>query len=716
MKIPTTKSTTYRKYGLVGIVLCVLVNIFLIYISNAAGLPLYMDSVGAIVMTFLGGTLPGLAVAILTNLICAFFYSDAVFFSLVGAANVLCIGFFVENERYKKKSNLIWMLLNISVIGASINLFVQMVLYGELSETVASTTAKAMSGNNMAAFYVLALILTIGLNALDKILAIAISFAIYAAIPQKLKDGLFNSKWRQKPLSFDEIKKINFADKQKVHTLKFRITILLFGAMFVLIVIKGWISARTNYEFSRDNAKSTAENVCNIAREVVDADKIEGYMEDRAMISTYSNLDYTKTDSMLNGIKDSIDGVENIYIYQMRQDAAYLVFHTDERVEKFSRVGEKIEYDDQLKRLASSFVRGEEVGVQESNNSYGYVFTFYKPLFDSNRHCVAYVGVDIPVHIFSNYVQRLLIKEILAFAGYFILILVYGFRVSEQFLVYPIESLAQNVAGFMENIDNQEELDNSVRKLEKLDIQTKNEVEWLYKSICEMAVATTDQMRSIRTLAKSNEKMQSGLIITMANMVENRDSDTGSHIQKTAEYVRIILEGLRRNGYYTEKITDLYMSNVIISAPLHDIGKINVSDAILNKPGRLTEEEYEIMKTHTTAGKEILENAISTVESENYLKEAKNMAAYHHERWDGKGYPEGLHGQVIPLSARVMAVADVFDALTSPRVYKPAYTLEKALEIIKEGSGTQFDPKCVEVFVDSIGEVKKVLKRYQDMQ
>ncbi|MBQ7463312.1 MAG: HD domain-containing protein, partial [Lachnospiraceae bacterium] len=133
-----------------------------------------------------------------------------------------------------------------------------------------------------------------------------------------------------------------------------------------------------------------------------------------------------------------------------------------------------------------------------------------------------------------------------------------------------------------------------------------------------------------------------------------------------------------------------------------------------NKPGKLTDEEYEIMKTHTTAGKKILENAISTTSGENYLKEARNMAAYHHERWDGKGYPEGLYGEVIPLSARIMAVADVFDALTSPRVYKPAFPLEKALSILTEGSGTQFDPKCVEVFMENLPEVKVILKKYNE--
>ena len=210
--------------------------------------------------------------------------------------------------------------------------------------------------------------------------------------------------------------------------------------------------------------------------------------------------------------------------------------------------------------------------------------------------------------------------------------------------------------------------------------------------------------------------MQNGLIITMADMVENRDSDTGAHIQKTAEYVRIIVNGLKRKGYYAEKLTSKYMSDVVMSAPLHDVGKINISDAILNKPGKLSDEEYEIMKTHTTLGRNLLEKAISTISGENYLKEARNMAAYHHEKWDGSGYPEGLHGEVIPLSARIMAVADVFDALSSKRVYKPAFPLNQALEIISNGAGKEFDPKCVEVFMDSLDEVKRVLRKYKEYE
>ena len=303
---------------------------------------------------------------------------------------------------------------------------------------------------------------------------------------------------------------------------------------------------------------------------------------------------------------------------------------------------------------------------------------------------------------------------ILVLLGIIAAIVSYGIWMTNYYTVYPIESLGVHVRRLTEAGDNQEELDAVVRQMRTIDIRTDDEIEKLYHDLCDMALNQTEKLRSIRRLSENTLQMQDGLIITMADLVENRDADTGAHIQKTAAYVDIIVRGLKEKGYYAEKITPKFMSDVVRSAPLHDVGKINIPDNVLNKPGKLTDEEYEIMKTHTTAGMKIMEKAIDTVGGENYLKEARNMAAYHHERWDGKGYPEGLHGEVIPLSARIMAVADVFDALTSPRVYKPPFPLEKALAIIEEGKGTQFDEKCVEVFMDSLDEVKVILRKYHN--
>lgn len=192
--------------------------------------------------------------------------------------------------------------------------------------------------------------------------------------------------------------------------------------------------------------------------------------------------------------------------------------------------------------------------------------------------------------------------------------------------------------------------------------------------------------------------MQSGMIALMAEIVENRDDNTGGHIRRTAGYVENIAKELKKQDVYSDILTDTYVKDMIVAAPLHDIGKIHVSDGVLNKPGKLTEEEFEIMKTHTIAGEELLAYAKEEIGESGYLNRAVEMAAYHHEWWNGKGYPYGISGDEIPLCARIMAVADVFDALTSKRCYKSAMPLEKAYAIIREESGTHFDPAVVEAF------------------
>lgn len=193
--------------------------------------------------------------------------------------------------------------------------------------------------------------------------------------------------------------------------------------------------------------------------------------------------------------------------------------------------------------------------------------------------------------------------------------------------------------------------------------------------------------------------MQSGIITMMAEIVENRDDNTGGHIRRTAGYVECIAGELLRRGDYRDILTDRYIKDMIVAAPLHDIGKIHMPDAVLNKPGKLSEEEFAIMKTHTTAGRELLDRAREELGESGYLNTAIEMAAYHHEWWNGKGYPYGVSKEEIPLCARIMAVADVFDALTSKRCYKDAMPIEKAYAIIREESGTHFDPVVAEAFL-----------------
>ena len=175
----------------------------------------------------------------------------------------------------------------------------------------------------------------------------------------------------------------------------------------------------------------------------------------------------------------------------------------------------------------------------------------------------------------------------------------------------------------------------------------------------------------------------------------------------------MLANAARTAGYHKDILTDDYIDLLTRAAPLHDIGKITVSDVVLKKPGKYTDEEFAIMKTHALKGREIINEVIGGIENEQYVEIAADIAAYHHEKWNGQGYSEGLSGDDIPLCARIMAIADVFDALISERCYKKPYSLDEAFGIIEESSGSHFDPILAGLFVDLRGEIEKYLNSEQ---
>ncbi len=218
----------------------------------------------------------------------------------------------------------------------------------------------------------------------------------------------------------------------------------------------------------------------------------------------------------------------------------------------------------------------------------------------------------------------------------------------------------------------------------------------LYGIICARNVREIHQ--SLRV-----ENIQRSIISSLAAVVEERDEHTGDHIQRTERYVASLLQRMKKQPRYAS-LSETYCRNVILAAPMHDIGKIRIPDAILNKPGKLTEEEYEIMKRHAALGGDIIRKTMSDVEEKEYCDIAYNIARYHHEHYNGTGYPDGLKGEEIPLEARIMALADVYDALVSERVYKKAFPKEESMRIISESSGVQFDPDLVPLFLECIKE------------
>ena len=211
------------------------------------------------------------------------------------------------------------------------------------------------------------------------------------------------------------------------------------------------------------------------------------------------------------------------------------------------------------------------------------------------------------------------------------------------------------------------------------------------------------------------QAIQDVTILTMASLAETRDNETGNHIRRTQHYVKALALKLKDHPRFSAFLTDRTIELLFKSAPLHDIGKVGIPDRILLKPGKLTPEEFEIMKTHTTLGRDAIEQAERQLGTPvEFLRFAKEIAYSHQEKWDGSGYPEGLAGDKIPISARLMAVADVYDALISRRVYKAPFTHERSVEMIAEGRGKHFDPDITDAFLAIREEFQAIAHRFAD--
>ena len=229
-----------------------------------------------------------------------------------------------------------------------------------------------------------------------------------------------------------------------------------------------------------------------------------------------------------------------------------------------------------------------------------------------------------------------------------------------------------------------------------------------------MARLTNNMIGKLRDSYAEVLSTQEATISALVSLSAKRDNETGLHLKRTQIYIEAIAKALRAQGDYAETLTDAYIERLRRSAPLHDVGKVGVPDRILCKPGKLDDAEFAIMKTHAEIGAAALEDADRALGGSSFLGMARDIALTHHEKWDGSGYPGGLVGEGIPLSGRLMAIADVYDALRSPRVYKPAFSHEKARGVIVEGRAKHFDPRIVDAFLAIEQEIERISERLSD--
>jgi len=683
-------------------------NATLYFLTMHLGLPIYLDTIGTMCAAWLGGIFPGVMAAFFTNLICESYSGGMVYYSFINVLIALYIVHFHNRHAHAEVSEMAGFAVGMGFLSGSLGFLTEWGLYGYSPDISISVIADYIERTLKISPVISLFVVHILLDIFDKGISVSVAFFIISHISNDIKRYIREGVWRQRPLSIEELVELRDWSKDVKVSSRRRMSVMLVGLCCLLVFITGFIGIRLYYTSEKEARTENARKAVQFAAEIIDIDRIDEYLRNGRAARGYN-----ETETLLQNICNSAYGVEKLRVVKTMKDGVYFIFDLgkNEDYRQFEP-GTLAPKREEFEAYSEDFIRGNEIVPIESRDNSGTFLNIYYPLKKENTNTGVYIGAEISLTTVWLFLRKFLYRLSLILAGFFLLLIVVVSWMVDIYVEYPISSLARCVDRFASSGYDQLTLDENVKTVRKLGIRTGDEVEKLYHAICQLTLNQAEQMRNIRKLSESTARMQDGIIVTMADMVENRDSDTGAHIQKTAAYVKIIVEGLKKKGYYAEKISPKFMADTVRSAPLHDVGKINISDSVLNKPGKLTDEEYEIMKTHTTAGKKIMETAISSVHGESYLKEARNMAAYHHERWDGKGYPEGLHGDVIPLSARIMAVADVFDALTSPRVYKPAFPMEKAVEMLKEGAGSQFDPKCVEVFLEALPEVREVLEKY----
>lgn len=340
----------------------------------------------------------------------------------------------------------------------------------------------------------------------------------------------------------------------------------------------------------------------------------------------------------------------------------------------------------------NAFYGIEDKTIVELNDQYGHVMSRYVPIYNNKNKIIAVLGVDFDYHeykqkIVASFVKGLFFMGLCLLTIYLVLILY-----MKHIIVKPIVLISSRMNNFLKD---------NTTSIEPIEIESGDELEFMASSFNKMAA-------DINSYIKQISDMQMETIFSLAKLAQSRDDDTGKHLDRVQQYCYVLAKKLSENSPYSDQIDDNFIKNTVNASILHDIGKVAISDLILLKPGKLTDEEFAEMKKHTSLGAQTLNEVDSKFGNNSFIQIGTLMANYHHERWDGRGYPQGLKGEEIPLAARIMAIADVYDAISTKRVYKDAFPQEKCIEIIKEGRGTQFDPVIVDAFLESTDIFNKI--------
>ena len=674
-------------------------------LANALKLPLYLDCLGIMLASAMGGYIPGIIVGYVSNLINGVNNPTNMYYAFISVLIAFSAGYFAKNGWFKRIGTSLLSILVFTLIGGGIGSIITWLIFGfDIGDVASSSFTRALVEQGTLPVFWAQMVSDLGVDLVDKTIHVILLAILLKLIPENVQRRFTLHGWKQTPLSHDERKRMNRAATKNM-SLKNKIILLISIATIFMATATAGISFLLYHRATIEDHTLIGTGVAELAASVIDGDRVQAYLEQGRDAEGYQ-----ETEEHLYKIRESSHDIEYIYAYQIREDGCHVVFDLDTDSLKGAGPGEVIAFDDSFSPYIPALLNGDPIDPIIAEGNYGWLMTAYAPVKDSTGKTVCYAAADINMGDVRLGEISFITRVVSLFSGFFLVILAIGLWLAEYSLLLPINTMTVSAGEFAANFE--EEREEGVERFRALDIRTGDEIENLYDSFAATMASAVSYLSDSEKKSASLTRMQNGLILVLADLVESRDSNTGDHVRKTSAYARMILVELRKRGLFTETISDDYIEDVANAAPLHDVGKIPVPDSILNKPGRLTEEEFEIMKNHTTAGNEIIGKAIALVSDSGYLQEARNLATYHHEKWNGTGYPKGLKGDEIPLSARVMAVADVFDALVSKRSYKEPFPFEKAVSIIEEGSGSHFDPRIVEAFLGDLPEVQRIYETH----
>ena len=686
---------------------CLLLNLVLSRLAGTLKLPLYLDSAGTILAGAIGGYVPGILVGYATNLINGIGDDISIYYAVLSTLIAVLAAFLHSKGWFKSPLKTLATVPMFAFIGGALGSLLTWLLYGldfskgasaSLVQTIYTRWIHAPLAAQMAGDFIVDLA--------DKAIMVAIVWTVLMLIPDELRRSLYFRLWKQEPLTRQDRSEARRFKPRKASLRSKMVTIVILSMLIIAVVTTGICFSMFHNSLISAQC-SMGYGVNNVIIGAMDPERVEEYIRDGE-----NAPGYRESEAAMAEILTSSEDIKYIYVYQIREDGCHVVFDLDVPGEPGGNPGDIIPFDDAFRKQLPKLLAGEKIEPVISDESFGWLLSVYTPVRNSKEETVCYAAVDISMEALARDEYAFLAKVLALFISFAVLIIAVILWMVQYGVILPINSMSMASGRFA--FDSEQQMGRNLEQLQGLKIRTGDEIENLYLAITK---TTEESVRYIEEAQQKNEtiaRMQENLITVLADMVESRDQYTGNHIKNTSEYVRIIMEQLRKEGIYTDQLTDEFMQNVIHSAPLHDIGKIRISDTILNKPGKLTDEEFELMKKHTIYGREVIGQARRASSDASYLDEAENLATYHHEKWNGKGYPYGLAGEEIPLSARIMAVADVFDALVSKRSYKDGFSVEKSLDIIREGIGTHFDPKVAEAFLHAEDEVRLVVQEQQN--